>query len=759
MHSCPNSMASAQKHHDLMEPHSTSDSYKPRNGQTRSSPVRRRYKLPWLDGNDQSRQMPGEFDLGDYPNDLNANSIYQDIGADSSTCRTRTDEKNVLNQCDPIVKPFDSTPSLLKGLLGSGQRKRTTSSPYQYPQPLASNTLGSLPGRWPTFNEQVQYTPSAYSTNPPSEFDMPSHLSHKDPASYKGLVSTPYASRSNIPTDSFKSPTWPMVPLSEINIPTRVSSLSFSEASQHKGVLRNSRSMSDLERPSSPSSIGRFNDGTISRKPTVRASAMQVRLDRAGTVNVIRSPDVSPKSWAPPPLLSNASNPPRIQTGNSLQRAVTGLHDLMHEALCVAKEAAESNQTHEVAQILNEATVALRKANTVQGRMSQPLRMSDPEMGRNSSSSEYATGSDSDADVESNAFSVASRDQGSEETAPTHYTKSRSVLSVNPALSQFVAAGDPSQPQLAPTELVHPGDKIIRPTPARRSKVHPPFRQATQRPRSEHGAFESSPLSNSYSSSSLEDRSIGKTPPAMYHQPSADSIVTDWAYVKRVPGRRELRNASIVRKPVNESSEVTSSSLVSPAPIKSPTQEQVKFTQRSGPDQTTPTKTPSTQLSLPEVTRKRTLGPVNSRIQAPSTDTAPQVLKDRVGYKHISDEADQHRHHLDISRLLESNYYRLADKERDGLTRIGPHQSRYGTSVEVTSPNMSLRHPRRNHISLRENQTFRLHRYRRQPVAREWNTLRKRITATIACLNTALVGLTAGIYVSPCCSAATYCVR
>lgn len=45
--------------------------------------------------------------------------------------------------------------------------------------------------------------------------------------------------------------------------------------------------------------------------------------------------------------------------------------------------------------------------------------------------------------------------------------------------------------------------------------------------------------------------------------------------------------------------------------------------------------------------------------------------------------------------------------------------------------------------------TFSLRRYhRRQPIARNWRTVKKRITAVIACINTALLGIIAGIYVS-----------
>jgi hypothetical protein len=68
--------------------------------------------------------------------------------------------------------------------------------------------------------------------------------------------------------------------------------------------------------------------------------------------------------------------------------------------------------------------------------------------------------------------------------------------------------------------------------------------------------------------------------------------------------------------------------------------------------------------------------------------------------------------------------------------------------ANVPSPDLSLKHPRKNHISLKDEQGFRFHRYRRSPIAREWKIGRKRITATIACLNTMLVGLIAGIYVS-----------
>ncbi|KAF2233860.1 MFS general substrate transporter, partial [Viridothelium virens] len=60
---------------------------------------------------------------------------------------------------------------------------------------------------------------------------------------------------------------------------------------------------------------------------------------------------------------------------------------------------------------------------------------------------------------------------------------------------------------------------------------------------------------------------------------------------------------------------------------------------------------------------------------------------------------------------------------------------------------LNLKEPRRSHHSLLEHQPVSLGRHhRRQPVARDWHTTRKRLTATVACMNTALLGLIIGIY-------------
>jgi hypothetical protein len=71
-------------------------------------------------------------------------------------------------------------------------------------------------------------------------------------------------------------------------------------------------------------------------------------------------------------------------------------------------------------------------------------------------------------------------------------------------------------------------------------------------------------------------------------------------------------------------------------------------------------------------------------------------------------------------------------------------------ATTVGPADLDLKHPRKRHISIPVNQDISLGRHHhRQPIAREWSTYKKRITALIACLNTVFIGLIVGIYVGP----------
>ncbi|KAK3351029.1 hypothetical protein B0H65DRAFT_518902 [Neurospora tetraspora] len=68
-----------------------------------------------------------------------------------------------------------------------------------------------------------------------------------------------------------------------------------------------------------------------------------------------------------------------------------------------------------------------------------------------------------------------------------------------------------------------------------------------------------------------------------------------------------------------------------------------------------------------------------------------------------------------------------------------------GESRDTPDTRIDLRG--RSHVSLRGYQGFSLARaYRRQPVARDWSTARKRFVAGVACLSTAFIGMVIGIY-------------
>jgi len=453
-----------------------------------------------------------------------------------------------------------------------------------------------------------------------------------------------------------------------------------------------------------------------------------------------QSPAISPKTISP--SLPSSADAGGNKSGSSLESAVTGLQDLMHEALTVAKEAARQDQGHEVAQILNEATLALRKAATVHDQIAEPLQLTESEIGA-SSSDDYIADSDSDADVESEISSIHSRRHGSDETAPTMYTYSKSGLSMRlPAIAPFQVDDKPSPLVPAVGNPAHPGDHYFMPlAESQQPTVSPPFQKDGKLPRSRHVSIDDSHPTNIYLSSSSADRSIGQTPPTMYQSPSVDSIATDWAYVKRVPGRRDLKDGAM-SQPSQSPEQV--SVMIPPAPTQAPGHEQINVIVRNKPSQAPEVDivVQPANLSLPEIPkRKSTIRPPRTEEQSSTEPVSVAVGVPAYGTGNIPRKRTHPQQ--GVGRIFESPYYHLPAKEEGSE----PRKSRYDPLSGLTSPDLSLRHPRRHHISLKENQTFRLHRYRRQPIAREWHKLRKRVTAAIACFNTLLVGLIAGIYV------------
>ncbi|KAE8823073.1 hypothetical protein PTNB85_10252 [Pyrenophora teres f. teres] len=108
---------------------------------------------------------------------------------------------------------------------------------------------------------------------------------------------------------------------------------------------------------------------------------------------------------------------------------------------------------------------------------------------------------------------------------------------------------------------------------------------------------------------------------------------------------------------------------------------------------------------------------------------------DDIGLHQHHHRRRRHRSHEHASRL----------KARPQQTDSG--YSEFDSSYENEE---MLPHPYGVELTVREqahHHTFSLRRnHRRQPIARNWSTGKKRVTATIACINTALLGIIVGIY-------------
>lgn len=426
-----------------------------------------------------------------------------------------------------------------------------------------------------------------------------------------------------------------------------------------------------------------------SRRPTMESlpSPLAPPSPRTAARPSIQSlPEARPRKQSQP-VPPSTKRPSVISSeedqSKSLRRAVTGLEAVMQEALHVAKEAVEANKPEEVAEILTEANLALKNAATVRGYMIDPLRLSESDVGISSDTDTSITDSSSSAD-----------ECGSIDTAPTFLTKS-AYSSRQPILSA-------------------------------------PYQRDRKRPKSEEAGADHSDKNDS----------IAQTPPRLYQPHSADSIVKDFAYSG--PSRKSTHHTPRTR--ASSASDEPTMGLP-PTLAKKPGHEKLNFVDRepkSPRDQRRDTIYDS--VAGPQGRQLRQLEPVpTDATLAPQQNVSQETYTQRPHRRHRKRQEHSGRHPY-AEKVFQSNYYDVPDRnlhEDAGLRG----NSRY-ESLGPMSPVLSLKHPfRRNHISLREGQRWRLERRKRQPIAREWKMGRKRITAAIACLNTALIGLLIGIYV------------
>ena len=118
------------------------------------------------------------------------------------------------------------------------------------------------------------------------------------------------------------------------------------------------------------------------------------------------------------------------------------------------------------------------------------------------------------------------------------------------------------------------------------------------------------------------------------------------------------------------------------------------------------------------------------------------------------DESDsddpESKHYKDVDKHVDTTSkargVASADSRREST--LSPLPDRHYESEDQGHVKQgSIRNGRRSHFSIKEPQGFSLSRsHKRAPIARDWSDSRKRWTATIACISTALIGLIIGIY-------------
>ncbi|KAK5111962.1 hypothetical protein LTR85_011709 [Meristemomyces frigidus] len=437
------------------------------------------------------------------------------------------------------------------------------------------------------------------------------------------------------------------------------------------------------------------------------------------------SPDLSPRGTlkplpALPPQAAVGSRGLRRET-RDLNQAVTGLEDLMEEALAAAKDAERSGRQDDVAHILESASAALRRASTAMSpkctvvgrrRTNEPLQLSPHESGASSDSS------DSGDSMHRSGFSTPGHSRDSSvETAPT-----------------LITAQSSQQPLLA-TEYTNRGAA----------------------PEAQRGVIDHAGSSG--------DESISRTPPRLHQPASADSIVRDFAYAKlrdaKARAAKSLSSPAGYGAAADFYNDHGESVAAQPGLRRSIALEMMPGANKPLPEPPVEAHKPAKDIfsrmkrhevptGLPHA-RRFTQSELRE-LEHVTTNTVPTsrgVQDDGAAPDNVPQRRKKGGHRPHISDFFESSYYRQPEDAAAAARKSSSVTDTSGPSQATILPthDLSLKYPRRKHISLREGQGFSLGRYhRRQPIAREWNTVRKRIAATIACFNTVFIGLIAGIY-------------
>ncbi|TKA77747.1 hypothetical protein B0A55_04184 [Friedmanniomyces simplex] len=710
-----------------------------------------RKKLPWLDGGQQSKpgdvHVPGSFEPAEKSLEDATSSFGEPVAtvpnSDAPTgsppdaqARSQSASMRALGD-DPTLRAVGSTPSL-QARKRSVQRSRTLSltsdpRPGIKPTPTKQHAKRALGIVSEKSVKAEDYTPSEYSATMSSD---------TEPGSCTSCDSQPPKPAE---TPAIPPPTIVKRPLVVPKAPPPHS------ASRERGLLLPDtivKRRTTMPKPQPPS---RLPVNAPKRQTLHELPAHLVQSSSSASPDLVTSSDVSPLKLPDQPALASPNVSPATEVSptavkppapiavrsaglrrenRSLSRAVTGLENLMEDALHVAKDAADNGRPDDVAHILDSAAAVLRRASTAipkrdtagYGMMSSPFEVSPHESGGSGSYS------DSEHGVHSGFSSAMHSRDISAETAPTLLTRS-AHSSAQPIFMDRYTGKNGKAPMSMRATVKH-GDA---------------------------------------SSADDDDDSIAPTPPRLYQPASAESIVRDFAYARLQNARAQsAKSLSAPFAGYGAAADFYSNNGEFSPPL---LRRSIALSQMPMPmAKALPTDKPLPAVPAPVVSpekdgmgrvkrssgRRLTQGELRELEHVPTDSEPPRrVDSNNNPAGTVPQRRKKDRYHPHLFDLFETSYYRLPEADHTAKAR---QLSGVTDTSEVSCPSqapallpsreqLSLKHPRRKHISLRDNQPFSLGRYhRRKPIAREWDPLRKRITAAIACANTVFIGLIAGIY-------------